>query len=57
MLKASGAHVLETELPVGMADYAFADDGSLNDPELTARLKDLLGDLVREVTAPVEAER
>ena len=54
-LKASGAHVLESELPVGMADYAFADDGSLNDPELTQRLKDLLADLVREVTAPVEA--
>jgi len=54
-LKASGAHVLESELPVGMADYAFAADGSLNDPELTQRLKDLLADLVREVTAPVEA--
>jgi len=54
-MKASGAHVLESELPVGMADYAFADDGALNDPELTERLKDLLADLVREVTAPVEA--
>ena len=55
-LKASGAHVLESELPVGMADYAFADDGALADPELTQRLKDLLADLVREVTAPVEAD-
>src|SRR3954449_4500031 len=54
-MKASGADVLESELPVGMADYAFAQDGSLNDPELTQRLKDLLADLVREVTAPVEA--
>ena len=54
-LKASGAHVLESELPVGMADYAFADDGSLNDQELAQRLQDVLGDLVREVTAPVEA--
>jgi chromate reductase len=54
-LKASGAHVLESELPVGMADGAFADDGALADPELTARLRDLLGDLVREVGAPVEA--
>ena len=54
-LKASGAHALESELPVGMADYAFAQDGSLSDPELTQRLKDLLADLVREVTAPVEA--
>jgi chromate reductase len=54
-MRASGAYVLESELPVGMADYAFADDGSLQDPELTQRLKDLLADLVREVTAPVEA--
>jgi len=54
VLKASGAHPVETELPVGLADYAFADDGSLNDPELTQRFKDLLADLVREVTAPVE---
>ncbi len=53
-LKASGADVLESELPVGMADGAFADDGSLADPELTARLADLLGDLVREVRTPVE---
>jgi chromate reductase len=55
VLKASGAHALESELPVGMADYAFAEDGdALADPELTARLKDLLGDLVREVKSPVE---
>jgi chromate reductase len=53
-LKASGAHVLESELPVGMADYAFGADGALADPELTARLRDVVGDLVREVTAPVE---
>src|SRR3954468_12237339 len=54
-MKASGAHVIESELPVGMADYAFAEDGDLQDPELTQRFKDLLADLVREVTAPVEA--
>ena len=54
-MKASGAYVLESELPVGMADAAFADDGGLLDPELTQRLKELLADLVREVSAPVEA--
>ena len=54
-LKASGAHVLESELPVGMADGAFSDDGALADPELAARLRDLVGDLVREVGAPVES--
>jgi chromate reductase len=57
-MKASGAHVLESELPVGMADYAFADDDrdALADPELVQRLRDLLADLVREVKAPVEAQ-
>jgi chromate reductase len=55
VLKASGAHALESELPVGMAEYAFAENGDeLADPELTQRLKDLLGDLVREVKSPVE---
>jgi chromate reductase len=55
-MKASGAHVLESELPVGMAEYAFVEgEDALADPELTQRLKDLLGDLVREVSAPVEA--
>ena len=53
-LKASGAHVLESELPVGMADAAFDDDGALADPDLSARLHDLVLDLVREVAAPVE---
>ncbi len=56
-MKASGAHVLESELPVGMADYAFVEDGdALADPELAERLRDLLGDLVREVTAPLEQQ-
>jgi chromate reductase, NAD(P)H dehydrogenase (quinone) len=54
VLKASGAHVLESELPVGLADVAFTEDGNLADPELAARLADLVGDLVREVSAPVE---
>jgi len=53
-LKASGAHVLDSELPVGLADSAFARDGTLADPELTARLGDLVSDLVREVGSPVE---
>src|SRR4051812_27253245 len=53
-LKASGAHVLESELPVGLADGAFTEDRGLVDLELDARLRDLLADLVREVRAPVE---
>jgi chromate reductase len=55
VLKASGAHVIEAELPVGMADGAFAEDGSLADPELALRLGDVLADLQREVRTPVEA--
>ena len=54
VLKTSGAHVLESELPVGMADAAFDDDGALVDPDLSARLHDVVSDLVREVAAPVE---
>jgi chromate reductase len=54
VLKTSGAHVLESELPIGMADMAFDDDGRLADPELAERLHDLVSDLVREVAAPVE---
>jgi chromate reductase len=46
-LTASGAHVVDAELPVGMAAGAFAPDGSLADPTLSARLHRLLGDLVR----------
>jgi chromate reductase len=53
-LKASGAHVLEGELPVGMADGAFDELGGLADPELAARLRDLVADLVREHDAPLE---
>ena len=54
VLKAGGARVVESELPVGMADAAFDEDGGLADPELATRLTDVLGDLVREVDAPVE---
>ncbi|HWT21874.1 MAG TPA: NADPH-dependent FMN reductase [Solirubrobacteraceae bacterium] len=53
-LKASGARVLDAELPVGMADGAFDADGTLADPDLEARLGDLLADLAREVRETVE---
>ena len=53
-LKAIGAHVLESELPVGMADFAFAEDGSLVDAELASQLESQVEDLLREVRAPVE---
>src|SRR3954453_23871148 len=53
-LRHAGAHVLESELPVGMADGAFDENGGLADPDLAARLHDVVSDLVREVAAPVE---
>jgi hypothetical protein len=37
-----------------MADTAFDPDGNLMNPELAERLRDLLGDLAREVDSPVE---
>ena len=55
VLKASGASVIENELPVGLADTAFSPEGELMSPELAERLGDLLGDLAREVDAPVES--
>lgn len=53
VLEASGAHVVKTELPVGMADGAFDDHGGLADPELAARLRQVLDDLVCQVSTPV----
>jgi chromate reductase, NAD(P)H dehydrogenase (quinone) len=52
VLKASGAQVIDAELPVGMAESAFGAGGQLAEPELVARLDDLLADLTREVKIP-----
>jgi chromate reductase, NAD(P)H dehydrogenase (quinone) len=38
VLRTAGADVLDDELPVGMADSAFAPDGSLADPDQAAEL-------------------
>ena len=54
VLKTAGARPLEDELPVGQAMEAFAEDGSLREPELRAALSDAVGALVREVASPVE---
>jgi chromate reductase len=54
-LNASGADVLDAELAVGLADGAFAEDGSLADPDLAGRLAELLGELARKVGVPVGA--
>ena len=54
VLNAVSAHVLEDELPVGLADDAFAIDGSLLSPELASRLDEIVENLVREVGSPIE---
>jgi chromate reductase len=54
VLNAVGAAVVERELPVGQADDAFDADGRLLDPDLRLELAAVVGDLVREVEAPVE---
>jgi chromate reductase len=50
VLATIGANVLERDLPVGQAHDAWADDGTLLDPDLHAAL----GELVRELVAEVQ---
>ena len=52
ILGAMGAHVLDAELPVGLADAAFGDDGRLADPDLAARLQEIVASLAAEMPAP-----
>jgi chromate reductase len=40
-----GARVLEAELPVGTADEAFEADGTLSDPDLNERLREIVAEL------------
>jgi chromate reductase len=51
VLGAIGARVIDRELPVGLADDAFVDDGRLADPDQELALADLLAELVGEVDA------
>jgi chromate reductase len=48
VLGASGARVIDEELPVGHADQAFTGDGRLADPELRNRLEEILAELTAE---------
>jgi chromate reductase len=57
VLTASGAHVLDAELPVGTAAGAFEADGSLADPKLSAGLRQLLSDLVHAGSPAPRASR
>jgi len=49
VLAAIGARVIDRELPVGMADDAFAQDGSLVDEDLSLALAGILAELVSEL--------
>jgi chromate reductase, NAD(P)H dehydrogenase (quinone) len=49
VLGAIGARVNDRELPVGLADDAFTDDGRLADPEQELILADLLAELLGEL--------
>jgi chromate reductase len=54
VLGAIGARVVDRELPVGLADDAFGDDGRLADSDLELVLADLLAELAGEAE-PVPA--
>jgi chromate reductase len=45
-LAASGARVIEKDLPVGHADEAFTDDGRLNEVEMRERYVEILDELI-----------
>lgn len=48
VLGATGARVLDRELPVGLAESAFDPDGRLSNPALSGSLAELLGELCAE---------
>jgi chromate reductase, NAD(P)H dehydrogenase (quinone) len=52
VLAASGAQVLDAELPVARAADAFDAAGELRDPELRARLAEITDELVRVAAMP-----
>jgi chromate reductase, NAD(P)H dehydrogenase (quinone) len=53
---ASGARVIETELPVGHADEAFTEDGRLADPEQHDRYVEILDELISLAEQSGEAQ-
>jgi len=52
VLAATGAQVLDAELPVARAADAFDADGELRDPDLRARLAKITGELVGVAVVP-----
>ncbi len=56
-LSASGARVIDTDLPVGHADQAFTDDGRLTDVELRDRYIEILDELISLAEQTEETEK
>ena len=56
-LGASGARVIEKDLPVGHADQAFSEDGRLADVELRERYIEILDELIALAEQTEEAEK
>ncbi len=54
VLRATGARVIDRELPVGQAHAVFTPDGRLADPELRSALNELLGQLLEERRSGVD---
>jgi chromate reductase len=57
VLGASGARVIDEELPVGHADAAFTDDGRLADAELRSRYEEILDELVSQAEQVAASEQ
>ncbi len=54
---ASGARVIETDLPVGHANEAFTDDGRLTEVVLRERYAELLDELISLVEETEGAQK
>jgi chromate reductase len=57
VLRTAGADVLDDELPIGMADSAFAPDGSLADPDQAIALTRVVERLLQRACPLVGADR
>lgn len=57
VLGASGARVIDEELPVPHAHEAFTDEGRLVDAELRGRYEEILGQLISLAEQAAEPER
>jgi chromate reductase, NAD(P)H dehydrogenase (quinone) len=57
VLGATGARVIDQELPIGHAQDAFTGDGRLKDPELRERYEDILDQLVSLTEQVAEPDR